>query len=237
MKLILSLGLTLVFATLTLADPACHTSELMACVDIVIDWAHTLPKRSLPVTDDEVKVACDALNKAIACGFKFRDNCVTPLQKEVLSLVIEGGQEFVNDFCSSGSGTRQRYLDNAPCLNKVSQSDDTKEQMEYALAVVESLTKQKEKDLIMYSCCGYRKIYNKFLKMGSDTCGKESVDPVLDMIRLVAAQLPDVVCNGIEGNEDRCVALLPADGSKVSPDAQKTALITFLRHVLKNWLD
>ncbi|XP_055937838.1 uncharacterized protein LOC129967166 [Argiope bruennichi] len=237
MKLLLSLGLTLVLATLTLAEPPCHTSELMACVDIVINWSHTLPKRSLPVSEDEVKVECEAFTKAMDCAFKFRDSCVTPLQKEVLGLVIEGAQEFVKDFCTVGSATRLRYLEHAPCLNKVSQSDETKTQMEYALAVVESLNKQSEKDFIMYSCCGYRKIYNAFLKMGKDTCGKESVDPVLDMIRLVAAQLPDVICNGIEGNEDRCVALLPADGSKVSADAQKTALFTFLHNALKNWLD
>ncbi|CAL1276259.1 unnamed protein product [Larinioides sclopetarius] len=227
----------LFLATLTVADPPCHTSELMACIDIVIDWAHTLPKRSVPVSEDEVVIECEAFNKAVDCAFKYRDSCVTPLQKEVLGLVIEGAQQFVTDFCTVGSATRLRYLEQAPCLNKVSQSDETKEQIEYALAVVDSLRNQKDKDLIMYSCCGYRKVYNTFLKMGIDNCGKQSVDPVLDMIKLVAAQLPDVLCNGIEGNEERCVALLPADGSKVSSDAQKTAVFTFLRRALKNWLE
>ncbi|GIY50567.1 uncharacterized protein CEXT_361781 [Caerostris extrusa] len=237
MKCLLSLGLTIVLATLVVAEPQCHTSELMQCLDIVINYVHTLPKRSLPVSEQQVGEVCDTLNKGMNCALKFRDNCVTPLQKEILGLVVEGASEFVNDFCTSGSNTRKKYLANAECLNTVSISDETKTQIEYALSLVEYLNKTKHNEIITYVCCGYRKVYNTFLKMATDTCGKEAVDPVLDMIGLVAAQLPDVVCSGVEGNEANCVALLPPAGTKVSAEAKKTAIFKFLHHILKNWLD
>ncbi|GFR05251.1 uncharacterized protein TNCT_248441 [Trichonephila clavata] len=237
MKLLLSLGLTIVLAASALADPQCHTSELMQCIDIVVNWAHTLPKRSLPTTEEEVVVECEAFNKALNCALKFRDNCVTPLQKEVLGLVVEGAIEFVNDFCTPGSNTRKNYLKHAQCLNQVSQSDGVKEQIEYILAIVENMKNQDDKNLIMYSCCGYRKVHSWFLKTGIDTCGNEAVQPVLDMIHLVASQLPDVLCNGMDGSEDRCTALLPAVGSKISAEAKQSALFTFLRNALKNWLE
>ncbi|GFT94298.1 uncharacterized protein NPIL_607721 [Nephila pilipes] len=237
MKLLLSLGLTIVFAASVFADPPCHTSEIMQCVDIALNWAHSLPKRSLPTTEEEIDVGCEENNKAMNCALKYRDDCVTPLQKEVLDMVVEGAIKSVKDFCTPGSNMRKSYLKHASCLNQVSQSDGVKEQIEYILAIVENMKNQDNKNMIMYSCCGYRKVHSWFLKTGIDTCGNEAVQPVLDMIHAVASQLPDVLCNGMDGSEDKCTALLPPLGSKVSAEAKKTALFTFLHNALKNWLD
>ncbi|KFM66652.1 hypothetical protein X975_22186, partial [Stegodyphus mimosarum] len=222
MKL-LSVGLLLALACCCLAEPHCHTVELMNCLDIGINWLHTLPKRSIPATDSELETMCQELDKAFNCAYKFRDTCMTPLQKEVIALLVEGVIGLKEDFCKPGSDLRAKYLNHASCLNKVSQSDDIKAQIEYLLAILEMSDKVPLKDRLTFECCGYAKVTNAFTKMGTDTCGKEAVDTAAELISLAFAQLPDVVCNGFDGEADECKVVLPPDGSKPSEDLKKTA--------------
>lgn len=78
---------------------------------------------------------------------------------------------------------------------------------------------------------------NAFLKLGTDNCGKEAVDAAEEIIAVAVAQLPEVVCNGFDGNEDKCKAVLPPEGSKPTNAVQEMASYKFIRDLLKNWLD
>ncbi|KAG8192230.1 hypothetical protein JTE90_014089 [Oedothorax gibbosus] len=233
----ITLGIILALSCSVFADPQCHTSEFMQCVDIAVNWLHTLPKQSLPETDDEIVYECQELTKAIECGLKYKDSCMTPLQKEFVGLLLDGVFEYRDSFCEKGSALRTKYLTHATCLNKVSKSEGVKEQIEYILAVVENMVSQKDSDKIMYACCGYRKIHGEFLKMSLDTCGKEATDMVIEFISMFMAQLPDVLCNSMDGTEDRCQKLLPPPGTKVSSDLKNTALFEFIEDALSNWID
>ncbi|KAG8192229.1 hypothetical protein JTE90_014088 [Oedothorax gibbosus] len=235
--LLLILGLILASSCSVLADPQCHTSEVMQCADIAIQWVQTLPKQSIATTEEDVAYACQELTEAIECALKYKDSCMTPLQKEAVGFLLDGVFEFRDSFCKSGNALRATYLAHATCLNKVSQSEGLKEQIEYSLAVLEGMMTTKNSDKIMYSCCGYRKIRGELCRMVQDTCGQEALDMVMDLIHMVSAQLPDVVCNSIDGNEDRCQQILPAPGTKVSSDMKSKPIYEFLQNSFSTWVD
>lgn len=84
---------------------------------------------------------------------------------------------------------------------------------------------------------GYAKIMNSFIKLGKENCGEEAVSAAQELIGLAVAQLPEVVCGGYDGEEDRCKSILPPEGSKPSDNVKELEIYKFLRDVLKNWLD
>ncbi|XP_054714584.1 uncharacterized protein LOC129224188 [Uloborus diversus] len=237
MKLLFCAGFLLAISAPILADPPCHMSELMGCVQIGIDWLHSLPPKSIPETEQDVDAMCTEITKAFDCAIKFRESCMTPLEKEVVLLVVEGALDLQKDFCTKGSASRGKYMTHSVCLNKVSHMEEIKTQIEYLLAVLENARNVKATDAVNYGCCGYRKFYNSFLKLTTDTCGKEAVDATQELISAAVAQLPDVACSGYTGEEDKCKAILPPEGSKPSSDANGTQFYKFIRDILKNWLD
>jgi len=235
-KLLLILGLSIVLPCLVLSNPQCHTSELRQCFDIAINWLHTLPKRSLPVKEPQLEVMCTEFDKLYTCLTKYRDSCLTPMQKEVLGLVTEGVANFNSDSCKPGPD-RIKYLKHAECLNKISQSDEVRDTIEYILAMVEKLKDIENEKKLVYACCGYVTGLGLFTDMGERDCGIEAVEASKEIASVIFAQGPDVLCNGFTASEERCVAMMPPTGTKPSDALKGTALYDFIRYVLKNWLD
>ncbi|XP_015926685.1 uncharacterized protein [Parasteatoda tepidariorum] len=236
--LLLIVGITIALPSMALSAAInCHTSEIMKCVDLGVDWFISLPKRSIPVTVTDVDNMCDNLEKAFECAHKYLDTCLTPMQKEVVDLAVEGVEEFRYQFCSKGSPQRSRYEAHSECLNQVAQLDEVKDHIEYFLAVLENINSIENEKKLMYGCCGYAKGYNIMQDLVKSKCGEETAQADRELLGMIFAQLPDVLCNGFTGNEDRCKAVLPPDGTKPTNALKGTALYDYVRHALQKWID
>lgn len=64
----------------------------------------------MPCSNSFKQISYSELNKAMDCAFGYRDNCTTPLQKELIGLLIEGAIGLEKDFCTPGSNSRASML-------------------------------------------------------------------------------------------------------------------------------
>ncbi|XP_015926686.1 uncharacterized protein [Parasteatoda tepidariorum] len=236
MKLFLILGIAIAFPCLVLSDN-CHSSEFCKCVDIALDWLDTLDKGSIPVTENEVETMCTELEKAFTCADKFIDACVTPLQKELIALTTEGLQDFRHKFCAKGSPLAAKYIAHAPCLNKVSQMKEVREGMLYLLAAVEKFKEVPDDKKVTYACCAYGKIHHDSLDLLKNNCDEATVQTDKEFTEMIFGQLPEVICNGFTGKEEKCKAVLPPPGSTPSESLKGTEVYTLLKRVFRNWIE
>lgn len=219
-------------------EPVCHMKEAFDCLDIIVDFINSQPKRSIGQTDEDVDNFCKSANESMSCFNEYRKRCMTPIQQELSDLLVEGIFNLRNQLCgSSTSPIRTNYLAHAECLNKVAQSDSTNNNLHYLLAIIERFVALPNSQRINFICCGYGKMYNAIRSDAVNTCGEEATKAGEDFINLSVAQLPRMICTGYDGSSDECKAVLPPDGAKPTDEFKDNAIYKFAYSVIKNYLE
>lgn len=220
------------------AEPQCHMQEAFSCLDIGIAYINSLPRRSLPKTEEEVDVFCSAENHTLSCLVDFGKRCMTPIQRELVSLIGEGYLDFYDQACVSvPSPIRTNYLAHAECLNKVTQGEKMDENLKYLLAAIERLMVLPYSEMIEYLCCGYTKIYDLIRKDVVNTCSEEAAQSLENIVQLVIAGLPEVICSGVDGDSEKCTAILPPPGAKPTEKIKQNSLYKYVFTALKDYLE
>lgn len=212
--------------------------EFCSCFDVVISYINSLPRRSLPKTEDDINAVCTTANTTGHCLKDFSKRCMTPIQRELAGLMTEGFKEFYDQLCVSiPSKIRTDYLAHGECLNKVTQGEGTNNLLHYFLAVFQRFLTLKHSDKIQYLCCGYTKIYHAFRSDVVNTCTEEAAQAIERIYHLMLAQLPNVICTGVDGDSEECTAILPPPGAKPTEEIKENAIYKTVFNLLKNYLE
>lgn len=235
---VVAVGICLAILTFGSAVPQCHLAEVFTCMDKPVDFMNSLPRRSLPKTDDDVGKLCKAMGEGITCLDDYRDRCMTPMQREFLALSNEGALELRNKFCgSSASKERTDYLTHAECLNKVTQGEGTNNNLRYLLAIAERFLNLPNSERLNFLCCGYAKMYHKIRSEAVNTCGEEAAQAGDALVQLAIAQFPNMLCTGFDGNSEECTKVLPPDGAKPTDEFGENPVYKFFYNLIKNYLE
>nr|AJD25287.1 hypothetical protein [Plectreurys tristis] len=234
--LLIALAVYLSNTDVTLAEQPCHTADAQACLNYVFDYINTLPRRSLPETSEQVGKLCGTFKETTACWNKYKSSCMTPLQKELESIILSGAQKQTEDFCADGSEQKRIYVEHAPCLNKVATSEETNGQIQYLLAAIEKLLTSSEHRSFSFLCCGFTTSYDNIKAAAVKTCGEEAANAGERLILSVITEFPNFVCGGYDSKGEECKKWQLPEGSKPTSTGVDNAIFKFIAESLKNYV-
>ncbi|OQR69007.1 hypothetical protein BIW11_01919 [Tropilaelaps mercedesae] len=206
------------FVVLSVDADGCHLRELDLCSSTAASVS------GVPLTDADVDKYCDLAKEAVDCFNDYRDKCMTPLQKELVSYAVgDRHKQDVDKFCTKGDELRDNYLKQAPCLAKA-HVEGKKCEVD-GQAALEKLEEAPLDDKVTTACCAYA----RFRKCSHDVietmCGAEVIEYAGSMIHIVSSNLIDIVCQGFDSNP-LCDRLLPPPGTQ--PKGNGKSLISRL---------
>ena len=168
-------------------------------------------KTGIATGDNELDKQCGYIREADSCLRNFTRRCTTPTQRELISLVTEGSQRLMKEYCTKGSKLRQSYLKHATCLNQATRGQKgCIKDLQAAFEVITSVEWDKR---IPAGCCAYKQLTKCTETLIESKCGKEAVDFTKTLLRMALSRLPDIVCQGHGPQTNTCKAILPPPGT------------------------
>lgn len=208
-----NIGISLCFLILFVGQgytQTCHLRELDLCAATLLVFTQN-PSGGIGTNDAELNKQCGYLKEADSCLRNFTRKCTTPLQRELISFVTEGGNRLLTEYCTSGTQLRQSYLKHAPCLQQATKGQKTcVKDLQSALEIVTSVEWDRR---IPAGCCAYRRFQGCTENLVETKCGKEAVEFINILLRMAASRLPDIICQGYGPQTTECTSLLPAPGT------------------------
>ena len=154
---------------------------------------------------------CGYLKEADNCLRNYTRRCTTPLQREAVTSLTEGGARLMKDYCTRGTQLRQHYLKHATCLNQATRGQKgCIKDLQAAFEVITSVEWDKR---VPSGCCAYRTFMKCTDNMIESKCGKEAVEFTKIVMRIALSRMPDIVCQGYGPNSSTCKSLLPPPGT------------------------
>jgi hypothetical protein len=174
----------------------------------------------------ELAKNCVALKKADVCFKNFSRNCSTREQRQLLNLFFNGPAQMHKQYCTPGTDTREKYIQNAPCLRKAFADGKATcmKDLKVAFEFVQTVKWDKRQSL---SCCAYNRALDCQTKLTKKECGSESVTFVKDLMRMGTSRLPEVVCHDFTSKTRICKDL-PPPGTPPRGGPTTSALNKFL---------
>lgn len=212
-------ALLLSTAQLSLADRRgrCHQRELELCA---VSW--TGGGNQVPASPREISNYCENARDVKECVETFVDECMTPMQKEVIAWAMEEPMKQADEFCSPGSPLRTEYLRYAPCLAKARPAQRPC-QLDIQ-AAMEKLEITEFRDRIPMLCCMYRRYEECTAAVVQERCGDEANQWGAGLLQQNFGVSFSSFCAGIEANSTLCRRLLPAPGTR--PTGQSKSMLS-----------
>ncbi|XP_015781965.1 uncharacterized protein LOC107359892 isoform X3 [Tetranychus urticae] len=188
---------------------SCHLRELDLCAATLLVF--TQNPSGIATTGQEMNKQCGYLREADSCLRNFTRKCTTPLQRELIGFVTEGGMRLLNEYCSPATQLRQSYLKHAPCLNQAQRNQRMcVKDLQAALEIIANVEWDRR---IPAGCCAYRRFQGCVVNLVESKCGKEAVEFIHILLRMALSRLPDIICVGYGPQTSECRALLPPPGT------------------------
>ncbi|XP_013774861.1 uncharacterized protein LOC106459752 [Limulus polyphemus] len=218
-KILYILGLLLVLATHEAYALDCHMRELDLCAATLLLFNQG---ESVAQSESELDTQCQYIRDAELCLRNYTNNCMTPIQKELIKFVGEGSETLLSEYCTAGTEIRSRYLQNAACLNDANK--ETRTCLEDLQVALQTISEAKFDKRVPTACCGYQRYMACVREKIESKCGKESVDFMQELLRMAVSRLPDIICTGYGPNNDECTTLLPDEGTPPKEGSSDSAL-------------
>ena len=223
------------------AQNSCHLRELDLCATSLL--VLTQSPSGLATSEPEIQKQCGHLREASTCFRDYTKRCLTPIQREVLSLASNSTQLLLEDYCSKGTKFRLHYLKHATCLGQVYKKQEHRSCTRDLQVSLELLTEPESKAArgggggsseqdsasgagakrLQRACCAYRRFESCVGGHIERRCGKEASQFVGATVRRASSRLPDTLCRAYKPDGPECRALLPKAGA--SPKGPKSSSI------------
>ena len=202
---------------------------------LATEWLISLPLTRLsaahaatgrPALEAELDRQCVALKKADVCVKNYSRNCATGLQRQMINLWFNGPANLHREYCTKGSQTREKYIENAPCLRK-SFNDGKQTCMKDMKVAFEFVTTVKWDKRQPLTCCAYNRALDCQTKLTKKECGTDSVTFVKDLLRTALSRMPEIMCHDYT-SKTRICRDLPPPGTESRGGPTTSALNKFL---------
>lgn len=193
-------------------NASCHWREADLCLATLAIYGSVYG--IIPRTEQELEVFCRYIKESHDCARDFARNCLTDDLLDSGYPLAESTLQFYDTFCIKESPLQKEWLQHAQCMsqhfNKIKPCTD------YALAGIENLASIDNKDRYATLCC----VFNNILE-----CGKNLINEICDgdadgeklvktIARILITDIPVAACRKFEARSERCLSLLPPEGSK-----------------------
>uniref|UniRef100_A0A482Z8I9 U20-Liphistoxin-Lm1a_1 n=1 Tax=Liphistius malayanus TaxID=1203467 RepID=A0A482Z8I9_9ARAC len=213
------------------ADKSCHLREMDLCMAIGI---FHYQGNGVPSDEEKVNEWCETLKEVGDCAGNFTNKCMSPLQKELVSLFSQGSESAASQFCTQGSEIRTNYLKYAECLAEASENDAFKNHMKDLQVAIETVFDSKFKDRLPTLCCGFRRFDEGIEKNTRENCGEEAIEMAHIIMSMMSTDLPSVICQTYDPKSSTCQRLLPVSGTPPKGSESKSQIGRLLGTVFGN---
>lgn len=211
----------------SVSPSSCHMRELDLCVAGVLVF--TQSPNGLATNEKEMQKQCTHLNETNTCLKQYTNRCMTPLQRDIVTMVSNSSMDLLGEYCHRGSQLRVQYLKHAQCLNQV-QKKEQKTCVRDAQNVLELLTSNDHNQSgslankrIQLACCGFKRFEDCFQGHIEKRCGKEAWRFVVNVVRRATSRMPEIMCRNYKPDGNECRSLLPKSG--LSPRGHKSSSV------------
>lgn len=158
----------------------------------------------------ELDRQCGFIREADTCRRNYTRRCTTPLQRELIDFVSQGGQKVADEFCTPGSALREEYKKHAKCLGEARvESNFCAKDLQRALEIVSSTSWDLR---VPVACCAYNRFDVCSSEIIRSRCGSKALSLSRRVIRLAASRLPEILCQTYPPTSKKCIDLLPPPG-------------------------
>ncbi|XP_053201294.1 uncharacterized protein LOC128386301 isoform X3 [Panonychus citri] len=187
---------------------SCHLRELDLCAATLLVF--TQNPSEITGSEIELDKQCGFIREAESCRRNFTQRCTTPLQRELIDYLGEGGRQVGDEFCTRGSPLREEYKRHARCLGSTRrESAWCSKDLQRAMEVV---TNSALDARISTACCAFNRYDSCTSNIISSRCGPQALALSRRVIRLAASRLPEMLCSSYPATSKKCIEVLPASG-------------------------
>ncbi|XP_074596883.1 uncharacterized protein LOC141851963 [Brevipalpus obovatus] len=188
----------------------CHMRELDLCTATLLVF--TQNPQGLTGTEQEIERQCAYIREADSCQRNYTSRCLTPLQRDLITFMGEGGKTISTEFCTQGSDIRAQYKKHAKCVSEArSESKQCSKDLQRSL---EEISRTTVENRIAMACCGYNRFDACSGKAIKQKCGPDALELSRKIIRLSSSRLPEIVCQTHPATSSKCIEILPPAGTE-----------------------
>ncbi|XP_013781228.1 uncharacterized protein LOC106465549 [Limulus polyphemus] len=209
-KILYVLGFLLTVATYQVYSQSCHMRELDVCAASLL----VNQEDNIAQTEAELDTQCATIRDVQHCIQNYTQNCMTAVQRELMGFFSEGSERLLEDYCTSGTDVRKRYLENSACLSEANK--ETRHCLTDLRNGLEVIGTSEFDKRVPTACCSYQRYMECVEKTVEDKCGADSVTFLQELLRTAVSRLPDIVCTGYSPESEECVKVLPEPGQEPS---------------------
>ncbi|XP_076325718.1 uncharacterized protein LOC143233402 [Tachypleus tridentatus] len=217
-KVLYILGFLLTVATYQVYSQNCHMRELDVCAATLL----VNQDDNVAQTEEELDTQCATIRDVQRCIQNYTEHCMTPVQRELMGFFSEGSEHLLNDYCTSGSDVRKRYLENSACLREANKK--TRPCLNDLRVGLEVIGTTDFEQRVPTACCSYQRYMSCVETTIESECGPDSVTFLQELLRTAVSRLPDIVCTGYGPENSECGKLLPPSGQTPSSGGSKSPL-------------
>lgn len=191
------------------SGPTCHLRELDLCAATLLVF--TQSPGGLATSEQEINKQCTHLRDSDTCLRNYTRRCMTPIQREVVSLTTNSSLQLLNEYCTRNSQLRLNYLKHSKCLNEIQKKEQKGclREMQASLELFSSIGDKR----LQLACCAYKRFESCFGVHVEKKCGKEAVNFVGTVVRRATSRLPETMCRNYKPESQECRVLLPKPGT------------------------
>lgn len=216
----------------------CHLRELDLCAASLLVFLQS--PDGMATTEQEINRQCVHVREADQCFNSYTRRCMTPIQRQLVSLSTNGTVQVANEYCRRGSPLRLTYLKHSKCLNQV-QRKEQKSCMRDLQAALELLSVSPTSSSssspsnstlgpgrqLTLGCCAFKRFESCIGNHIEKRCGKEAIQFVQLTFRRLTSRLPETMCRSYRPDSSECRAILPKSGT-IPKGAKSSSIISRL---------
>ncbi|XP_015782985.1 uncharacterized protein LOC107360777 [Tetranychus urticae] len=189
---------------------SCHMRELDLCTATLLVF--TQNSQGIQGTEAEIERQCGYIREASSCRHNYTRRCISPLQRELVDFIAEGGKSLADEFCTPGTEIRAEYKKHAKCLSEArSQSKQCTKDLQRSLEEVSQTTWDNR---VAMACCGYNRFQDCVTVSITNRCGEAALDLSRKIVRLSSSRLPEFLCQSYPSTSAKCGEILPPAGTE-----------------------
>ncbi|XP_022660263.1 uncharacterized protein LOC111249986 isoform X2 [Varroa destructor] len=169
--------------------PGCDPDKLDECGSelVIFGTGHRIPE-----TEDELRQQCRIEREAEMCAREFAKECLPPLPRGMVIVILEGISQEVTWKCNPNHTLHHDFIRHASCMNKIGHTlhrcmTNLTLKLDYSAGVEPHLR-------VGRSCCNFQEYITCSSKAVEKSCGKEAGEYIRKLLTRSAGDFIEIAC-------------------------------------------
>ncbi|XP_003744815.1 uncharacterized protein LOC100899984 [Galendromus occidentalis] len=169
--------------------PGCDPDKLDACGSELVIFG---TGQRIPETREQLEMQCRVERAAEICARDFAKECLPPLPRGMVIVILEGISQEVTWKCDANHSLHQAFLRHAPCMNKI--GDTLHKCMTNLTSKLDFSAGVEPHQRVSRSCCNFQEYIDCSHRAVERSCGKEAGEYIRKLLTRSAGDFIEIAC-------------------------------------------